>query len=301
MNDTPSKKFTWQSAWMSAKDLPPTTRHVLHVISSYINIHGGGAYPSQETIAIKSGLSLRAVKQHVKLAYETGWITKSNLGLRGQKWAQNEYFPSYPERWISLVIDEKKVVHEMHYIFDKVVQDVHHVPQKVVQEIPEGGAGGAPKVVQEVHSNIKGNKNIIKIEEETRARKLKNQKIKKGALKHEQTPEQKLCIDEHLTITEPIPDRYLDAARAECGADDEQIIRQYRTWYYWVAGHDQQERSPEQWLAKWCSWVCKNIGRGNSAPTDRAGSIRAGAGTTTGAARRALDRLRNKKQAQCVS
>lgn len=72
-------------------DLAAPTKHVLHVISTYMNSHGEGAFPTIETIADKSGLSVRTVKNHIPLAVDSGWLIKTKIGLSGQQWANNKY------------------------------------------------------------------------------------------------------------------------------------------------------------------------------------------------------------------
>jgi len=53
----------------------PTTRLVLLTLSVYMNAQGT-CFPGQTTIAIASGLSLPAVKKHLRIAIAGGWITR---------------------------------------------------------------------------------------------------------------------------------------------------------------------------------------------------------------------------------
>jgi hypothetical protein len=68
--------FTWRDAIRSS-ELPSTTRLVLYVISFHLNLDGSSAFPTQETVARECGLSLRAVKKHLELAQQSGWLTRS--------------------------------------------------------------------------------------------------------------------------------------------------------------------------------------------------------------------------------
>jgi hypothetical protein len=89
------KPYTWRAAIIKSK-LPPTTRHVLLTLSLYINEVGESAYPSIETLAVDTGLTERAVGAHLRQARDAGWLTVAKHGFRGQRWANNEYFPQLP-------------------------------------------------------------------------------------------------------------------------------------------------------------------------------------------------------------
>jgi len=123
--------FSWRSAFMDA-DLAAPTKHVLHVISTYMNSHGQGAFPTIETIAKKSGLSVRTVKNHIPLAISSGWLAKSKHGFKGAKWANNHYEISFP------IVEERGAASS------------------------ERGAAKGKTVVQELHTNTPSNtpKNI---------------------------------------------------------------------------------------------------------------------------------------------
>lgn len=58
-----------------ASDLPPTARLVALVVSCYMDADGRNAYPSQETIARDSGLSLRTVRTWIDRLIDLGWLT----------------------------------------------------------------------------------------------------------------------------------------------------------------------------------------------------------------------------------
>ena len=62
-----------------------------------MNDVGGGCYPTQETIAQASGLSVRSVRDHTDLAIEHGWLVRTEHGFRGQKWANYEYQAAWPD------------------------------------------------------------------------------------------------------------------------------------------------------------------------------------------------------------
>lgn len=88
-------KWTWQQAILDS-DLAPTTRHVLLTIGCYMNQLGEGSYPSMRTLAVKTGLSARAVCTHVEKAAKAGWIRIAAHGFAGTKWRRNEYVACWP-------------------------------------------------------------------------------------------------------------------------------------------------------------------------------------------------------------
>lgn len=65
--------FTWRSA-IAESDLPPTTRHVLLTLSTYMNERGGSAYPGSTRLARDSGLHVDTVKEHLRRARDAGWL-----------------------------------------------------------------------------------------------------------------------------------------------------------------------------------------------------------------------------------
>lgn len=90
-----NRAWSWRHALLKS-DLPATTRHVLLTISCFMNDVGGGCYPTQEQIAEATGLSDRAVRQHIDTAVKAGWLVRKEHGFRGQKWRNHEYEASWP-------------------------------------------------------------------------------------------------------------------------------------------------------------------------------------------------------------
>jgi hypothetical protein len=88
--------YEWQRA-ISASNLDPVTRGVLWALSLYINKSTGCAFPSLRTLSSASGYSLDAVRRHIKIALNSGWIEISNAALEGQGWRRNAYIPMIPE------------------------------------------------------------------------------------------------------------------------------------------------------------------------------------------------------------
>jgi hypothetical protein len=90
------KPYTWRAAILKS-GLPATTRHVLLTLSLYINDVGQSAYPSIKRLSEDTGLTERAVLQHLQKARDAGWLVIGKHGFSGQKWAANEYFPMLPD------------------------------------------------------------------------------------------------------------------------------------------------------------------------------------------------------------
>jgi hypothetical protein len=88
--------YEWQRA-ISASNLDPVTRGVLFALSLYINKSTGCAFPSLRTLSSASGYSLDAVRRHIKIALNSGWIEINNAELEGQGWRRNAYIPMIPE------------------------------------------------------------------------------------------------------------------------------------------------------------------------------------------------------------
>lgn len=96
-------KFQWQRAFMRS-DLPPITRHVLHVLCAYMNPNGGDCYPSIDLICDSTGLCDKAVRLHLQKAVEAGWLKRwerraggaTLAGRAAQGWRHYNYFPLIP-------------------------------------------------------------------------------------------------------------------------------------------------------------------------------------------------------------
>lgn len=89
--------FTWRSA-IAESDLPPTTRHVLLTLSTYMNERGGSAYPGSARLAKDSGLHADTVKHHLREAVRLDWIRVVTQGgsVAGGKRLAAEYVASVP-------------------------------------------------------------------------------------------------------------------------------------------------------------------------------------------------------------
>lgn len=89
------KVWSWRQAVLES-DLEATTKLVLCVVSTFMNDHGGGCYPSQDTISKLCSLSERAVIKHLGISQSKGWLKAKKRAISGSKWAANEYEASSP-------------------------------------------------------------------------------------------------------------------------------------------------------------------------------------------------------------
>lgn len=145
--------FTWRSA-VASKFGPesPVTRHVLLTLSLHMSERGDSCFPSLETLAEETGLSLRAVKQHMLLAGSAGWFSKRERRRHnGQNWRSMEYFAQIPP-------GVEAMFHEEQAGASGAPPQAGAPGAPPAQETGEGGAcgskGGAPertKVVHDVH------------------------------------------------------------------------------------------------------------------------------------------------------
>lgn len=90
------RAWTWRHAILES-DLKSTTRHVLLTIGCHMNDVGEGCYPTTKQLHLETGLSERAVCEHINLAIDAGWLIRFQHGYRGQKWKRNEYRPRWPD------------------------------------------------------------------------------------------------------------------------------------------------------------------------------------------------------------
>lgn len=89
--------FTWRSA-VASKHGPvkSTTRHVLLNLGLHMNELGESCFPSTRLQAEETGLSERAVCEHLGIAKETGWIKVAEKIFNGRGWKRHEYRPMVP-------------------------------------------------------------------------------------------------------------------------------------------------------------------------------------------------------------
>lgn len=94
---TLSPLFTWRGAICDSITLPPTARLVALVVSLHMNERGGSAFPGAALLSAETGLSERAVRDHLKLLVQEGWLQLVERGgLRGERRRANAYQATIP-------------------------------------------------------------------------------------------------------------------------------------------------------------------------------------------------------------
>jgi hypothetical protein len=87
--------WSWRHA-VQKSGLKSTTRFVLLNLSVYMNDLGAGCFPSIKRQAQDTGLSMRAVCEHLGFAVEAGFLRKNQHGYGDRRWARNEYQAQMP-------------------------------------------------------------------------------------------------------------------------------------------------------------------------------------------------------------
>jgi len=141
------KIWSWRQAIIEA-DLKPTTKHLLLTLSVYMNEVGQSCYPNIETICKATGLSNRAVLNHIEFAKDAGFLIVNKHGFKGQKWARNEYSAKYPNNF------DLQKGSELGAVLDT----------KGSERDTKGSELGAEKAVNEVHTNTVYNNTPINTE-----------------------------------------------------------------------------------------------------------------------------------------
>lgn len=85
----------WRQAIQKA-NIESTTKLVLFNLSCWMNEQGQGCYPSTARQAQETGLSERAVCEHLQKAVAAGFLIKRLHGYSGKGWARHDYVACYP-------------------------------------------------------------------------------------------------------------------------------------------------------------------------------------------------------------
>lgn len=146
------KVWSWRQAIAKAK-LESSTKLVLFILANYMNEHGGGCYPTVETITEESGLSDRTVRTHLHKARDAGFIEVRKHGFSGQEWANNEYHARYPEHMVTQDIDENQSKKGAATIAAASLQQQENGAATITAALDEGAATIAEKVRQPLPTN----------------------------------------------------------------------------------------------------------------------------------------------------
>jgi hypothetical protein len=99
VGDVPGAVESWDWRHRVASEEGPkhaTTRHVLLTLSLHMGKHGDHAFPSQEHLAKRTGMSVRSVRTHLKIAEDAGWIIRVPRRPTGSPWRHHQYVAALP-------------------------------------------------------------------------------------------------------------------------------------------------------------------------------------------------------------
>ena len=77
-------------------DLQATTKHVLLTLSLFVSDLGESVFPSVTKLAKYTSLSTKAVRQHLQIGHNAGWIVKAERHVESGRQTSNEYRLSRP-------------------------------------------------------------------------------------------------------------------------------------------------------------------------------------------------------------
>ncbi len=149
------KVWIWRQAILRAR-LEPSSKLLLLALSTYMNDHGEGCYPSVEQLCKDTSLSERTVFYHLKKAESEGFLIKDKRELPGKKWAANEYRAAIPELPAAAIVAvDSSEVQSMHPIERAAIDAPHDA--KWDATIAVEGCNGCSDGVQPLHTNSSEN------------------------------------------------------------------------------------------------------------------------------------------------
>jgi hypothetical protein len=154
--------YDWRNAVASpVGPQTPSTRLVLLTLSLHMNPQGV-AWPSQKTLARRSGLSLRTVKAALDEAERYPWIVRKWQGRNGQGWRLTRYHGVFPSKvdvaskpWESDPDWRRGAAVAPPFDATNTLasRNVVQTASDVVQPATQRGAAVAPNVVQQLPTN----------------------------------------------------------------------------------------------------------------------------------------------------
>lgn len=96
MTETKKTVYNWRHA-IQRSGLKSTTRLVLFNLSCHMNEVGESCHPSVEHQAEATGLSKRAIIEHIQLAVDAGFLVKQYIHPKESQWKYSEYRAVFPE------------------------------------------------------------------------------------------------------------------------------------------------------------------------------------------------------------
>lgn len=147
-----SHLFSWRGLVFSGDGPSSTCRLVMAALSLHMSAKGDSCFPSQDTLALETGLSSRAVRKALKEAEAKGWVVRKKIPLldKGRGWNRTEYTASIPRHLLG-TIPVGEVSEERNDVphVDKDRNDVPKGPEprsaeSVIEDVNPKGAGKPP-------------------------------------------------------------------------------------------------------------------------------------------------------------
>jgi len=158
------KVWSWRQVILRSS-LASTTKLVLLALSSHMNDHGEGCYPSLDTLAQETSLTRKAVITHIATAIAAGFLVKDRMNIRGRKWASNEYRASVPAEVESATLPDEEVKE-----LNPIQNDEENLPSRGERHTPHDELRGVPNTLEgctsflhgvyDVHTNSSENSSI---------------------------------------------------------------------------------------------------------------------------------------------
>jgi len=117
MSQSPTPEMARYQRLIFSREGPAANcRLLLHVLVRFSFAgNDGRIFPSEETLAADSGLSVRTVRRLLPELEADGWIRRQPFGAKGQAWRRTEYFLQWPtgfdpktDQWLNEVKARKE-------------------------------------------------------------------------------------------------------------------------------------------------------------------------------------------------
>ena len=99
MSGTPTPEMSRYQRLIFSKDGPAANCRLVLIVLIRFSLAGSDnrIFPSEETLAEDTGLSVRTIRRLIPLLEANGWIKRKPFGVKGQAWRRNEYFLHWPD------------------------------------------------------------------------------------------------------------------------------------------------------------------------------------------------------------
>ena len=137
------KVWDWRTYILKYGPKSHTYRHILLVLSCYMDSSGGSCFPSYDTLQEATQVGRSTLSKYLQEARGDGWLKVRQKGIEGQAWKRNEYQASIPDNvW-------------------KAVHEVNRLESEGSSPHNEGSSPDGQKVVREVNSISPSNTSTV--------------------------------------------------------------------------------------------------------------------------------------------